>query len=282
MAKQNVTVALSGDGGDESFGGYTFRYIPHMLECKVRSALPQAFRGAVFGTLGKVWPGSALLPKPLRFKTILENLAVSDGEAFYNDLIWLRSDTRENLYSNDFMNALRGFTPMETVSRIYANGNASDPLGRSQYTDIHFYMTDDVLVKVDRMSMAHSLEVRSPLLDYRVIEFAARLPTNLKVNSRIGKLLLRELTSRRLPLGTHNKPKKGFSIPAKQWLRSELKARAESTIFEKSFLLTTLIERTMLRRIWEEHQSGSRDHSVLLWGFMMLGIWEQHQRNSIR
>ena len=182
MARENVTVALSGDGGDESFGGYTFRYIPHMLESKIRSLLPVLLRRLVFGSIGAAYPASALLPNPLRLKTIFENLAVCDAEAFYRDLVWLRPDTREAVYSGDFLDSLRGFTPFETVRPFYSGCDAGDALGRSQFTDINFYMTDDVLVKVDRMSMAHALEVRSPLLDHRIIEFAARLPGRLKID----------------------------------------------------------------------------------------------------
>ncbi|MEZ5591629.1 MAG: asparagine synthase (glutamine-hydrolyzing) [Gammaproteobacteria bacterium] len=275
MARKNVTVALSGDGGDESFGGYTFRYIPHFLESSIRAALPALLRRPLFGLLGAVWSGSARLPKPLRLKTILENLAVSDAEAFYRDLIWLRGDTRASLYSRDFMQALQGFTPMETVYPFYAGSDAPDALGRSQDADIHFYMTDDVLVKVDRMSMAHSLEVRSPLLDYRILEFAARLPGNLKIDAGKGKLLLRKLASRRLPAELENRPKLGFSIPAAAWLRNELKPVMEQELFDRSSPIAGILEENRVRSLWKEHLDGSRDHSVFLWAVMTLGLWQR-------
>jgi asparagine synthase (glutamine-hydrolysing) len=282
MARENVTVALSGDGGDETFGGYTFRYIPHLLESRIRAALPVALRGLAFGSIGAAYPGAAWLPKPLRLKTIFENLAVSDAEAFYRDLIWLRADTREALYSHDFLSSLRGFTPYEAVRPYYAGCDAKDPLGRSQYTDIHFYMADDVLVKVDRMSMAHSLEVRSPLLDHRIIEFAVRLPVHLKLNSSKGKLLLRKAAERRLPADILNQPKRGFSIPAAQWLKTELKPFVEDSIFNGSSALSATLESKQLKRIWKEHLSGSRDHSVFLWSVMMFGLWEKkHKVNGL-
>ena len=279
MARRTVTVALSGDGGDESFGGYTFRYLPHMLESKVRAAMPALVRRALFGTLGAMWPASAKLPKPLRLKTILENLSVGDAEAFYCDLTWLRSDTRDALYSPDFNAELRGFTPMEAVQPYYAGNDAKDPLGRSQYADIHFYMTDDVLVKVDRMSMAHSLEVRSPLLDHRIIEFASRLPTRLKIDARRGKVVLRTVAARRLPPETLNQPKKGFSIPAARWLRDELRPLAESVIFDQNRFLGRFLDERKVKQMWREHLSKARDHSVFLWGVMMLGLWEKTSYN---
>jgi asparagine synthase (glutamine-hydrolysing) len=276
MARRTVTVALSGDGGDESFGGYTFRYLPHMMESRIRAAMPAMIRQVVFGSLGAMWPASARLPRPLRLKTIFENLSVSDSEAFYRDLAWLRGDTRAALYSPDYIAQLKGFSPMEVIQPYYAGSDARDALGRSQSADIHFYMTDDVLVKVDRMSMAHSLEVRCPLLDHRIIEFAAQLPAGLKVDARRGKLVLRDLASRRLPLETLNQPKRGFSIPAARWLRNELRPMAESVIFDRNRFFMDILDERSIRQMWREHMSESRDHSVFLWGLMMLGMWEHN------
>jgi asparagine synthase (glutamine-hydrolysing) len=277
MARGSVTVALSGDGGDEAFGGYTLRYVPHMLESRIRRAVPVAVRAPLFGAVGAVWPATAALPKPLRLKTIFENLSVGDLEAFYRDLIWLRPDTRESLYSADFLESLRGFSPMEDVAHYYAHSDAPDPLGRCQFTDIHFYMTDDVLAKVDRMSMAHSLEVRCPLLDRRILEFGARLPSALKVSGRVGKLPLRALAARRLPADIGRLPKRGFSIPATQWLRRDLEPMAHGLLFDGSSLIAKVLNRDRLREVWDEHQRGARDHQVLLWGLMMLGLWERQQ-----
>ena len=274
MARSTMTAALSGDGGDESFGGYTFRYVPHMMEASLRASLPTALRRPVFGALGALWPASARLPQPLRLKTIFENLAVGDAEAFYRDLAWLRPDNREAIYTPDFMASLRGFTPMETIAPFYMHNDAPDALARSQFADIHFYMTDDVLVKVDRMSMAHSLEVRSPLLDHRILEFAARLPARLKIQARRGKLLLRELAKRRLPAQLQSAPKKGFSIPAASWLRNELRPLAESLLFESRRSYAPLLEQKEIRRLWNEHLSGARDHNVFIWALMMLGLWD--------
>ncbi len=281
MAKQNVTVVLSGDGGDESFGGYTFRYLPHMLESTVRNRVPAPLRSLVFGTLGALWPASAKLPKPLRIKTILENLAVSDAEAFYKDLIWLRPDTRKRLYTSQFNQSLKGFTPFKTIEPLYNSlqlsptNSAQQALSRAQFTDINFYMTEDVLVKVDRISMAHSLEIRSPLLDYRILEFAATLPSHLKLDKGKGKIVLRNLAARRLPRQILDQPKTGFSIPAAQWLRKELKPMVEQAVFKKTGLAADTLKRKELTKIWNEHQSSQRDHSVFLWGIMMLDLWEK-------
>jgi asparagine synthase (glutamine-hydrolysing) len=275
MARRNVTVALSGDGGDEGFGGYTFRYVPHMFEARIRASVPAVLRGPLFGTLGALWPASAKLPQPLRLKTIFENLAVSDSEAYYRDLVWLRSEARSALYTPEFAASLNGFTPLEMVLPFYTGSDARTPLARSQNADIHSYMTDDVLVKADRMSMAHSLEVRCPLLDYRLLEFGVRLPDELKVRGRTGKLLLRELAARRLPEEVRNKPKQGFSIPAAKWLRGELAPMAESLLFDASAPFAGVLDTRVVRSMWQEHQSAARDHSVFLWGLMMLALWSK-------
>ena len=182
---------------------------------------------------------------------------------------------RSALYTPEFAASLKGFTPMEMVMPFYTGSDARTPLARSQNADIHFYMTDDVLVKADRMSMAHSLEVRCPLLDYRLIEFGVRLPDDLKVRGRMGKLLLRELAARRLPEEVRNKPKQGFSIPAAKWLRRELKQMAESLLFDGSGPCAGILDGRVVKSMWQEHQSAARDHSVFLWGLMMLGLWSK-------
>jgi asparagine synthase (glutamine-hydrolysing) len=275
MARRNVTVALSGDGGDEAFGGYTFRYVPHMLESRLRAGLPALLRGPLFGALGAMWPASARLPQPLRLKTIFENLAVSDAEAYYRDLVWLRSEARAALYTPEFNGELRGYTPREAVLPFYTGSDARTPLARSQYADINFYMTDDVLVKADRMSMAHSLEMRCPLLDYRLIEFGTRLPDDLKIRGRSGKVVLRELAARRLPAEIRNLPKRGFSIPAAKWLRGELRPMAESLLFDAQRPFGGVLDERVVKTMWDEHVSAKRDHSVFLWGLMMLSLWRR-------
>lgn len=278
MTRRNVTVALSGDGGDEAFGGYTARYLPHVFEARVRGVLPAAVRAALFGVLGSLWPASAKLPRPLRLKTIFENLATGDAVAFYRDQIGLRPRMRERLYSQDFVRALHGFTPLEVLAPLYAQADAPDALGRGQFTDVELYMTDDVLVKVDRMSMAHSLEVRCPLLDHRILEFAARLPSRLKVDSRRGKLVLRALASRRLPESITGLPKRGFSMPLAGWLRKELRPVAESLLFDSSRQMAGVLEPGVVRELWQEHLSGHRDHSALVWSLVMLEMWARETR----
>jgi asparagine synthase (glutamine-hydrolysing) len=280
MTRKSVTVALSGDGGDEAFGGYTFRYLPHRLESQVRSLLPAALRAAVFGPLGRIWPKSAALPKALRLSSIFENLAVGDAEAFYRDLLVVSESGLARLLRPEFVESLAGYDGFENVSRHYMDNDAKDALSRAQYADINFYMTDDVLVKVDRMSMAHGLEVRAPLLDYRIIEFAASLGSKQKMSLSKGKLPLRALAAAQLPETLLSQPKRGFTIPINEWLKGGMKDFFADRLFNSSGLISEAVSIDAVRAIWDEHQKGQRDHSAFLWSLVMLGMWESQFKHG--
>jgi asparagine synthase (glutamine-hydrolysing) len=239
--------------------------------------VPAAFRSAVFGAAAAVWPASSKLPQPLRLKTILGNLAQSDAEAFYRDLSFLRDETRRQVYAPDFMRGLHGYSARETVIPLYAASDAPDAVGRAQQTDIHLYMTDDVLAKVDRVSMAHSLEVRCPLLDPAILEFGASLPSSVRLAGGMGKRPLRRLAQQRLPKEVVDMPKRGFSIPAARWLREDLRPMTEGLLFDEGSPVLNWLDRTALRRTWNEHLSGHRDHSVFIWGAMMFALWQQQR-----
>jgi asparagine synthase (glutamine-hydrolysing) len=275
MTRRNVTVALSGDGGDEHFGGYTFRYAPHAAEARLRARLPTALRVPLFGALHAAWPRSSRLPRPLRLGTIFGNLASSDAGAYAEDLAWLKAGARRTLYSPAFVDELLGFEPREVVQPFYERGGG-DALARAQRADQQLYMTDDVLMKVDRMSMAHALETRAPLLDHRIREFAARLPAALKLQGGQGKLLLRALARKRLPAAITSAPKRGFSINLAQWLRGELKDYARERIFTPGALLAGRLQPAAVQRLWDQHQAGSRDHSAVLWTLLVAQAWQPH------
>lgn len=271
--RARVTVALSGDGGDEGFGGYTFRYLPHVFESKIRAALPASLRAAAFAPLGRIWPRSPRLPKALRLATILENLATSDAEAYFRDLSHLSAECRQRLYSSDFQEALGGFSAQELVHTPYRDSGANTPLGRARAADIDLYMADDVLAKVDRMSMAHSLEVRCPLLDYRVLEYASAMRDSELIQNLSGKRILRKVASRRLPATLSALPKRGFSIPHGEWLRGQLRPMFEHTLLRSASFTRDLLEYKHLRQLWLDHLTGEADNSSLLWSVLMLGLW---------
>lgn len=275
MARQNVTVALSGDGGDESFAGYTFRYLPHLWESRLRAKIPLVVRSLLFGVLARVYPHAPWLPKPLRLKTIFGNLAVSDARAFYQDLVWLPPTLRAELYTPDFKKALCGFSPFELVYPLYEKVKELDPISRAQYVDLHFYLPEDVLVKVDRMSMAVALEVRSPLLDHRVVEFAATLPLKLKVRGRVGKILLREALKKFLPPEEISPKKIGFAVPEGKWLRGELRPLVERALADRKSFLWSYLHLKKIRELWRAHLDSRLDLGVFFWGLMCAHLWEK-------
>src|SRR5580765_3059984 len=216
-ARKHVTVALTGDGGDESWAGYDFRYVPHALEGTARRFMPSAL-GPAAAYVGEHWPRGRHLPKPLRVGTLLENLGRDPAGAYYADLAFLKpADTR----------TLMGLSPDSDVTKSpvyaavtepYRRCPSANPVQRAEYADLKVYMPNDPLVKVDRMSMAHGLEVRCPLLDRRVVELAFRIPASRKQQGTQGKALLRALARRRLPGKLWQLPKRGFTVPIGTWL----------------------------------------------------------------
>ena len=170
-ARSHVTVALSGDGGDETFAGYDFRYVPHVLESRARRLVPGAAGRRLARWTGRAWPRGPRVPSPLRAGTLLDNLSRDAASAFYVDLCFLKPAPTRALMGLDPGDE-RDSAAYAAVTDVYRRCPSGEPLTRAQYTDLHVYMPNDPLVKVDRMSMAHGLEVRSPLLDRRVVELA--------------------------------------------------------------------------------------------------------------
>jgi hypothetical protein len=198
-ARAHVTVALSGDGGDETFAGYDFRYVPHVIEERARRLALGAPGRRLAGWLGDAWPRSPRLPRPLRLGSLLRNMARDPASAYYMDLCFLKPDKARRLLGRPAIEDPSLSPVYAAVTDAYRRCTSQHALTRAQYADLHVYMPNDPLVKVDRMSMAHSLEVRCPLLDRRVVEMAFRIPAPKRQRGTTGKWLLRKLAERRLP-----------------------------------------------------------------------------------
>jgi asparagine synthase (glutamine-hydrolysing) len=271
-ARSHVTVALSGDGGDETFAGYDFRYVPHVLEAGARRLLPGAAGRRLARWTGRAWPRGPRVPKPLRAATLLDNLARDPATAFFVDLCFLKPAATRTL-----MGLAQGDETTHTgygmVTDVYRSCPSSEPLTRAQYTDLHVYMPNDPLVKVDRMSMAHALEVRSPLLDRRVVELAFRIPASLRQRGRTGKWILRELAKRRLPAALSTMPKRGFTAPVGEWLAGPHAQRFADEVFASDSRTAGHIDHAVLKRWFEDHRSGRADHSYTLWAVWVLERW---------
>jgi asparagine synthase (glutamine-hydrolysing) len=271
--RRRVTVALSGDGGDELFAGYGTRYATHLWEEKIRRGLPGPLRSAVLSPLARIWPRSPRLPRPLRLATILENLAVPGDRAFYQDRRHLPLWLTGKLFGESLRK--RQIDPFLALEPHLARAPKHDPLARSLYLDLKTWLADDGLVKVDRMSMAHALEVRCPLLDHRVIELAARVPSHLKLRGGRTKILLRRVAERRLPAEILARPKRGFAPPVSRWLREDLRDLSRDLLLAPDALARDLFEIREVGRLLEDHRTQRLDAGWALWTLLMLEVWHR-------
>jgi asparagine synthase (glutamine-hydrolysing) len=268
LARRHVTVALSGDGGDESFGGYR-RYRLHVAEERLRSALALSVRRPVFGLLGRAYPKADWAPRALRAKSTFQALARDSVGAYFHSVSILRDEMRSELFSNTFKAKLRGYNAIEVFRRHAKGAGTEDPLALVQYLDLKTYLVGDINTKVDRASMAHSLEVREPLMDHPLVEWLASLPSSLKVRGGEGKHLLKAAMEPYLPSALLHRPKQGFAVPLAQWFRGPLRQRVNDAVLGERLEATGLFNRRYLSHLVDRHTSGGRDYSAPLWTLLM-------------
>ncbi len=279
LAREKVTVALSGDGADEAFAGYR-RQVFHHNEERVRSLLPAGLREPLFGTLGRIWPKADWAPRPLRAKATLLALAESGDEGYARGLSVTTPDARAQLYSDGFAHNLNGFRGEDELISIMRSAPARSGLDRAQYADLTFWMPGDILTKVDRTSMSVSLEAREPLLDHRLVEFAAQLPEAMRVKGSTGKFLLKKCMERYLPSDILYRPKQGFVTPIADWLRGPLSAEARAISSSSVLAGSGWFNPKTLSELAETHISGRRDNSRILWQLLMLERSLKHLKVS--
>ncbi|NDP38745.1 MAG: amidotransferase 1, exosortase A system-associated [Rhodoferax sp.] len=268
LARKHVTVALSGDGGDETFGGYR-RYRMHLMEEHMRSALPMAVRRPLFGMLGKMYPKADWAPRVFRAKTTFEGLARSSVQAYFHAVSILRGPMRAALFSQSFKAELAGYNALEVFNRHAAQAGTDDPLALIQYLDLKTYLVGDINTKVDRASMAHSLEVREPLMDHELVDWLATLPSSHKIKGQEGKYLFKKSMEPYLPADVLYRTKMGFSVPLARWFRGPLKQRVRDAVLGERLAATGWFNSVYLQHLVEAHQSGNRDYSASLWTLLM-------------
>jgi len=267
LTREHVTVALAGDGGDESFGGYT-RY----QRILARYKLPAPVR-AVAGYIGAA--AQRCLPRASPGKRYLGSLGMDNGRFFS---VGTSESQSRDLFAGDFLRTLNGTSTYDMMREHLEAADVSDPLAPFAFLDLHRYLPDDILTKVDRMSMAHSLEVRAPFLDYRVVEFAAGMPAAWKIGDAGTKLILKDVFAPDLPDEVLQPRKRGFSIPLADWLRGDLLPELDDAIQDANASASGILNMREIQAMRNEHVSGARNWASELWRFLFFDRWWRSHR----
>lgn len=275
VARRHVTVALSGDGGDEIFGGYR-RYVHDVAENRVRRAVGGAGR-SLMGGLGRVYPKLDWAPRVFRAKTFLTNIADDPARAYWRSVTHMERDAAAALLAPDLREALGDHDPFDAFEAHYSRPDIQCPLYRAQYADFHTWLPDRILAKVDRASMAVSLEVRVPLLDHRFVERFAHSPVASKVRGGRGKHVLRESLRGTVATDVLDGAKRGFDTPLAGWIRGPL---ADATRDAIESLPEDWFDRGRLRSTLDAHMSGGVNHDRLLWSLLVLDAWRRRHEVS--
>ena len=268
LARQHVKVVLSGDGGDELFAGYE-RYVIEQSR-QAFGSLPRVIRQGVMEPL------SSRLPHGTRGKNFLYNISLNPIDRYLDSVSVFTRQNRKSLYTADFMREVSDFDFAAARFNEYASKvKTADDLDRLLYIDCKTYLPADILTKVDRMSMAVSLEARAPLLDHRLVDFVTRIPSSLKLAGTQTKQIFKRAVSDLIPPEVLNRPKQGFGIPIPQWINQELRGRIRETLTEPVTCQRGYFESSYISTLLDEHERGRRDHSRALWALLMLELWHR-------
>jgi len=267
MARRHVTVVLSGDGGDELFGGYD-RYVPHPRVVAFDRYSPSAFRRVAA-------IAAARLPHGARGKNFLRHVGRDQRGRYLDAIRFFGADEKPALLTAEVMRQIEGPDPETRLARHFERFSRLPWPSQMMRFDTETYLPEDILTKVDRMSMAHSIESRVPLLDNEVIEFAATLPAGLKIKNGRRKHVLKEVAATVLPREILDRPKQGFGVPLGTWFRGGLRELFADTLLSPSSLQRGYFQAPFVRRIVDEHLSGRRDHTLRLWQLVVFEKWHQ-------
>lgn len=269
LAREKVKVVLSGDGGDELFAGYR-RHRFHMLEEHMRSLLPLGARRAIFKPLAALYPKLDRAPQFFRAKSTFEALGRSTAEAYCHSVSKTPDRDRVRLHTKKMKKILGGYHPHERFIELASSAKGLDPLSLVQFIDLKTYLPGDILTKVDRASMAQSLEVRVPILDHKFVEYAMRLPSETRIVDGEGKAVFKKALKGILPDSLIERPKRGFDVPIDSWLRNELSPELRRLEDSEILYDTGLINRRGIKDLIDEHLREARDHHTTLWALLTL------------
>jgi asparagine synthase (glutamine-hydrolysing) len=265
LARRHVTVALSGDGGDEIFAGYD-RYLDSPL-CHSTDRIPRAVRRILFGSV------TNLLPERFYGINFLRYLAADEDARYIRKMTKGLSSFYSKVFSQSLIHEVSGADPTPVLQQYLNRAHGRDLVSRRQYADVKGYLAGDILTKVDRTSMLVSLEARAPLLDHLLAEFAATIPSTLKVRNRNLKHVLKTLARTYLPPEVINRPKMGFAVPIAKWINHEWREMSQELVLGKRALLRRNFNPRYLHRIMAEHRYCRRNHDGAIWALMVLEMW---------
>jgi asparagine synthase (glutamine-hydrolysing) len=268
LARKEVIVALSGDGGDENLAGYR-RYRWHAYEERVRCLLPGGLRRPLFGFLGRVYPKADWAPKVFRAKSTFQAIARDSIEGYFHGVSVMPDFLRDRVFSGELKSELQGYRAIEVLKNHAVKSPTQHPLSLVQYLDMKTYLPGDILTKVDRASMAHALEVRVPLLDHQLVEWISSLPPDMKLRGREGKYVFKKAMEPYLPDDILYRPKMGFGVPLAGWFRGPLRETVKEAVLNPVMAGSGHFDMDYLSTMVDQHQAGLRDHSASLWSLLM-------------
>ncbi len=270
MTREYVTVALNGDGGDELYAGYDWYRTAQKL-CSIKKIVPHFF----FHVMGKICShesGSRVGSRFRKLYRFLELINKENSSRFADLRSYVSIKTKGSLYHQNFLAKLKGETE-SYISNMYESADCESELDRMMYTDSITYLPEELLVKVDRATMAHSLEGRSPFLDHELMEFVARLPCTFKYRNGQSKYILKETMKEYFSPGFLNRPKMGFSVPLNKWFKGKLRGHVENSICNGTLGGTGLFNMDEIKKICNEHFSGKKNYETTIWNLLILSKW---------
>jgi asparagine synthase (glutamine-hydrolysing) len=274
LARRKVTVALSGDGGDETFAGYS-RYLSNLTTEKWRNKIPQFVRKNALQAIAHAYPKIDWAPRPFRLKNVLNEISVGPVEAYLATSGAMRPAERARVYTAAFQTKISGYRTVDQMLEVAKNG-PSDTLSCLQNLDYNFYLPGDINVKVDRASMSVSLESREPLMDVKLVEWAATISPSLKISGGVTKYILKKAFEKTLPNDILYRQKMGFSVPLADWFRSDLGTTMQLRFASSSSAISDFVSISAVNEMLAEHISGRRNWATPLWSILMFDASLRH------